>query len=124
MDSEKIIHEYGKVMELTLGYTATSVRFLPYPKDKIKAAIISAILTEKDKNQLEALKAGYIYLAKFLSDENAIVVRRFEDFMLAKHNNISPNHPEDDSLQEKYSKIKNDIAEEMEKLRKVIVASK
>ncbi|MDP3994185.1 MAG: hypothetical protein Q8P75_04380 [bacterium] len=119
IDSEQIISEYGIVMELTSGYSATSERFLPHPKDQIKAAILSALNREKDVKQLDALISGYVRLAAFLSDEDAIVVRRFEDFVRDKADNQS-KYPGDATLQAKYSQIQNNIAKEMEKLSKEI----
>lgn len=48
LDGEKVIHVYGRVMELSSFYSATSERFLPFPKNQIKNAILSAFILEKD----------------------------------------------------------------------------
>lgn len=122
-ETEKIISEYGKVMELNSGYSATSERFLPFPKKQIKAAILSALIQEKDKTQRESLRAGYIRLATFLSDDDATVIARFESRMLEKSTNTKLAHPEDLSLQARYSEIQNNIAKDMKILTKEIETS-
>lgn len=116
MDSEKILKEYGHVLELTSGHTATAERFLPYPKDRIKVAIIAALIQEKEKKQVEALIGGFVRLATFISDEDATVVARFESLMLNKAFKVDVIHKKDASLQERYSQIQKNIVKEMEKL--------
>lgn len=63
--ASQIVREYGAVLEVSstsLGGVA-DVRELPYPKERIKAALIVALRATTDKKVTEQLKGGYVFLA-------------------------------------------------------------
>ena len=62
---ENIIHEYGRVMEENFPSWVADESKLPYPKQEIKKALISALRDEDDFVMKELLKAGYIQLANW-----------------------------------------------------------
>jgi hypothetical protein len=62
---EEIIHAYSRVMEETTGVSFYDTNLLPYPKDEIAAALLTAIKLTDDVQQKEVLKVGLIHLACF-----------------------------------------------------------
>jgi hypothetical protein len=62
---QEIINKYGNVLEKQSpppGCVADS-RFLPFPKETIKTAIIKGLRIMNDQHMKEMLKVGYIQLA-------------------------------------------------------------
>lgn len=120
----KIINEYGKVLELTSSYSCSAESFLPYPKDKIKAAILVAypFADEKIKNHLSV---AYVSLANFLPNDDAIIVQRYEKWLREQAKRIeNPKqeqidisvHSKDARLGEKHLEILQKISKESKKL--------
>ena len=64
-EAKKIIQAYGAVLQTkapTPGCVA-DVSKLPYPKEKIKAALLIGLKATSDQQMKEMLKVGYIQLA-------------------------------------------------------------
>jgi len=64
-EAQEIINKYGNVLEKQSpapGCVADS-RFLPFPKETIKTAIIEGLRTINDPHMKEMLKVGYLQLA-------------------------------------------------------------
>ena len=83
-EAEKIVNEYGGILvEAAKLGTVRPVSMLPYPKERIKAAILECLsgetatgtLTDKTRDSLEV---GYMELATFVDDEQAAVVIDWE----------------------------------------------
>ena len=67
-----VVREYGDVLRSSAKNTfLISDSSLPYSKKVIKNAIRLALLMTDDEVVIEQLKAGYISLANFVSDEEA-----------------------------------------------------
>lgn len=64
---EAVVNAYGGL--LAQGHAGSGVisdtKFLPYPKETIKAALITALRITTDKQMRENLKVAYISLADF-----------------------------------------------------------
>ncbi len=115
-DSESIIHKYAEALEL-MGYTATSIDFLPFTKEKIKFVIISALKTENDEKAKQALVSGYARLATFIPSKDALTIAKLESDMIKKKLGKSePPFTEDKDLVKKYGEIQHAILNDMEKL--------
>lgn len=68
-----IVAEYGKVLKGTAKRSfGVPESLLPYSKKVIKNAIRVALLMTDEQDVREHLKYGYISLANFVSDEDAI----------------------------------------------------
>jgi len=63
--AEKIVQEYGaSLRSLSIpGRFVMDAGSLPHPKERIKQALILALLLETDPKQREVLKSGYIMLS-------------------------------------------------------------
>jgi hypothetical protein len=61
-DAEKIIQAYGAAMESQKGVYADASE-LPYPKAKIKEALLIAIALQPDEKARNLLKTSYVALA-------------------------------------------------------------
>jgi len=66
-EAEKIIQSYGAVLQTEApqpGCVADTIK-LPFPKEKIKAALIFGLKGTDDQQTKEMLKVGYIQLAEW-----------------------------------------------------------
>ena len=67
-EAQLIVNAYGKVLEYLgpiPGATVADEDKLPFPKPKIKAAILIALVATTDAQQREFLKVAYLSLADF-----------------------------------------------------------
>lgn len=67
-EAELILNAYGKTLEHLgpiPGSTVADENKLPFPKDKIKAAILFALATAKTDEQKAVLKNGFFRLQTF-----------------------------------------------------------
>lgn len=88
LEAQKIVNEYGTVIEkaAVMGCgQAAPISMLPYPKEEIKTAIqicwLASMLTGEFTEQ-DILAFGYIYLAKFIDDDEAkIVIEYYKGIM-------------------------------------------
>jgi hypothetical protein len=75
----KVVGDYGKVLaRVAPDVYGLPVSLLPHPKAQIREAIVS-LLEQLGADQVEikeGLRRGYVYLAQFVSDEEAEIVSR------------------------------------------------
>ena len=67
---EKIVHQYGEILQHASpapGCVADQDK-LPYPKEVIKAALITALRHNADSHQKDALEVAYLSLANWQPD--------------------------------------------------------
>ncbi len=64
-ETEEILHAYGRVLQqrAMAQVGLMDISELPYPKERIKAAIIVGLRTTDDQQMREMLRAGYVHLA-------------------------------------------------------------
>ena len=64
-DFTAVVQAYGRLLETDapVDGTVADTNKLPYPKQKVKEALLAALLTTPDERMREQLKVGYIYLA-------------------------------------------------------------
>ncbi len=79
LESEKIIHEYGKVLEKigleTLQKYPACVypeSLLPYPREIIKRALEDGLRSAQDESMQKSMKACLSALTMFINDDEAI----------------------------------------------------
>lgn len=75
---EKIVQAFGKVIEETSQEAMAKypsiyypISLLPYPKEKIREALNTAILHTEDEKMAEALKSTLVMLDWFVDDAEA-----------------------------------------------------
>ena len=103
-EAELIVNAYGKVLEHLgpiSGATVADESKLPFPKEKIKAAILLALKSTSSSEQRAILKNGFIFLADFQPDVcgqnigldlTSVDVNKLDDAaLLAMAKNISGN---------------------------------
>lgn len=63
--AERVVRDYGAVLQSRAPVTGTvaDARELPYPKERIKQALVIALRSTADPRVRESLKIGYISLA-------------------------------------------------------------
>ena len=111
-DAQKIINDYGRILETTAssGLLAVPEYLLPHSKESIKEAIKKMLLVASDPKVASALAASYCDLAKFVSSAAA---REVEDWPSAKR----AGHTDDElKRRERAVCILNKITDEMETL--------
>lgn len=113
--AERIINEYGKVVEKisTAGFTSAAPDvLLPYPKNEIKEAIkIGMQFATQNEKMRESLKTVYVMLAQFVSTEESRICNTVQDLIVSKNTKNIP-----DNYLERNSEIQKRIAEEMKLL--------
>lgn len=64
-ETEEILHAYGRVLQqrATTQVGLMDISELPYPKERIKAAIVAGLRASGDVRMREMLRAGYVHLA-------------------------------------------------------------
>lgn len=81
---ERIIREYGAVLEKTASLTfGAPESLLPYAKAEIQIALKQALLLTEDPGLKEQLKVGYLELARFIPDPEAQVAAAGNAAMLS-----------------------------------------
>lgn len=103
-EAELIVNAYGKVLEYLgpiPGATVADESKLPFPKEKIQAAILMALTSTSDREQRTILKNGFLFLADFQPDVGgqniglditSVDVNKLDDAaLLAMAKNISGN---------------------------------
>lgn len=118
MDIEKVIREYGTVLELGV-YSVSSVRFLPFGKKEIEAATLASYVCVTEASQKDLLGVALLHLANFVSDEDAIIAARFERY-LSQNKEGAPIHPEDKGLIVDYGRIQKEIVVEMKRYQELL----
>lgn len=92
LTAEKIVNEYGRVLEQTSHLVfGTPESLLPYKKEIIKEAIkmtLDALEPEEQKIQ-EHLRVGYIELARFIPDEEAEIASKGQNLLTSCSLNAS-----------------------------------
>jgi hypothetical protein len=75
----KVVGDYGKVLaRVAPDVYGLPQSLLPHPKTQIREAIVS-LLEQLGPDQVEikeGLRRGYVYLAQFVSDDEAEIVSR------------------------------------------------
>ena len=75
----KVVGDYGKVLaRVAPDVYGLPESLLPHPKPQIREAIVS-LLEQLGPDQIEikeGLRRGYVYLAQFVSDDEAEIVSR------------------------------------------------
>ena len=91
-EAERLINEYGKVLERISneGAVVCDESFLPDTKERIKEALVVVLKSPGlDQQQKELLKTGYINLSMFLPnvkpDERAITMDLDDPAALERH---------------------------------------
>ncbi len=123
-EANKIIHEYGIILEIgssTFFSTVMPETFLPYSIKEIKKAIKLALFFEKDTKQITALTCSFIRLADFIPLEEALIIFQFEKWIHEWYSTekVSPNEALDiksHPLRKKSVEIFKKVAKKMEEL--------
>lgn len=80
----EIIGNYGEVLEETADFIfGRPESMLLYRKQVIKNAIKVALVLITDKTKIESLKVGYISLAEFIQDEEAMKTKAAIDYLFS-----------------------------------------
>lgn len=83
--AQRIVAEYGHVLEQWSGDALpASIRALPYPKQTIKAAILTCMATLRARSELtsellEFFEEAYVALADYVDDDVARVMAEYRD---------------------------------------------
>ena len=81
---EKIVSAFGAHLEAkTLQFGRESD--LPYPKELIRQALAEAIVYETNPKLMEAMESCFLFLEDFVSDEDFIIVQRYEHLLAQRH---------------------------------------
>ena len=83
--AQRIVAEYGRLLERgdSQAFPA-SVRILPFPKQTIKAAILTCVTTLRETQQLtpdlrEFLEEAYVALADYVDDDLVRVMAEYRE---------------------------------------------
>lgn len=80
MKKHKIINEYGAVLKKSTEFPyGIPESMLPYSKEAIKNATKVALVLADNETEIEYLKGGYILLATFIPDEEAMKAKVVSD---------------------------------------------
>ena len=116
--AEKIINDFGKVLEETSHMTyGASESLLPYKKELIKQALILSLhrLPPDDEQTRNSWEIGYISLANFIPDRDAEITAKFQAAIESGNIN-NPNWKYGDAAM----KITNKITDETNALLKEV----
>ena len=113
-DAERIVNEYGGMMERELGRSGVAPESaLPHPKATIREAILTYTAALHKMRALheirDTLATGYMQLADFMPDADALHVRRVEETMLSSVEDFA-GMPEDET--QRWTELKRQAVEE------------
>jgi len=90
-DTEKVVNEFGQVMEnLDWLLAFHDVKKLPYPKETVLNAIVSAYQLTADQNMKEILKSGLLALSHFQENIGEAAVKGAVDLTQINIDELSP----------------------------------
>ncbi len=116
-EAEKIIQEYGKVLEVASAIgLAIPEQFLPYKKEEIIEAFKYAYNATDEENK-NILATSFMYLPEFVPIDDAVIVLRYTNWLTSSDKSINP---EDEKLKEDWQRIINKINNEMEEYMKIL----
>ena len=75
----RVVSDYGKVLaQVAPGVYGLPESLLPYPKERIREALRFLLqnVTQEHPELREGLARGYVYLAQFVSDQDAETIAR------------------------------------------------
>jgi len=116
----QLLSNYGAVLEfISSACTCGPEQFLPASKETIKNELKKYYLLNNELESKNLIYMNYIHLAYFVPLSDALTAVRFENFSkqtLSKDSKKKPTHPEDQNLNDEYSKIQSRVLMEMKKL--------
>jgi hypothetical protein len=81
---DKVVSAFGAHLEAKkLQFARESD--LPFPKEVIRQALAEAIVYETNPRLVEAIESCFLFLEDFVSDEEFIVVQRYEHLLAQRH---------------------------------------
>ena len=87
--AQRIVADYVRVLEASEAQALpASVRVLPYPKQTIKSAILTSVVTLRATGQLtpemfEFLEEAYVALADYVEDDLVRIMAEYRDALAA-----------------------------------------
>jgi len=93
VESHELVQSYGATLEETRGMVR-DIKLLPASKQAIKASLIILLTAERNTEQREFLKGGYVYLAHFqsLTDSERASIEQYERSAAVKAGSTGKNH--------------------------------